>query len=98
MAVGAVLLVLGAGMALAHLGHIECADENPGSDLCRGTDERDHIIGSGSESDPNEDPGTDDIYADDQDSDGRGDADAVEGRWYDDIIRGQEGADEIGGG
>ena len=67
MAVGALLLVLSAGVALVHLDHIRCVDENPGSDLCRGTDESDHIIGSGSESDPDEEPGPDDIYADNQD-------------------------------
>lgn len=92
MAVGALLLVLSAGVALAHLNHINCANQDPENRLCKGTDGRDHIIGSDST------PGEDNIYADNNDSDNRGDADVVEGRDEDDTIRGQEGADELAGG
>jgi Ca2+-binding RTX toxin-like protein len=92
MAVGALLLVLSAGVALAHLNEFYCNDKNPDTPLCPGTDERDHIIGSINF------PGTDDIYADDNDSDNRGSADVVQGRDDDDIIRGQEGNDHLAGG
>src|SRR3990170_6309276 len=93
MAVGALLLVLSAGVVLAdHLNTIRCAEQNPSNSLCTGKDGRDHIIGS------NNTPGEDNIYADDNDSDNSGRADVVEGNDEDDRIRGQEGNDQLGGG
>jgi Ca2+-binding RTX toxin-like protein len=86
MAIGALLLVLSAGVALAHLNHINC---DPDRAKCQGTDERDHISGSNS---------GDNIYADRDDGDNNGRADVVEADAGDDIVRGQEGNDELGGG
>lgn len=88
MTVGVFLLTLAAGVATAALNEIRCANQNPGTEECNGTQKSDKIIGTNNRDEIFAKRGNDEVRA-------RGGNDEVHGSFGDDNLSGGSGKDRI---
>lgn len=88
MTVGVFLLTLAAGVATAALNEIRCADQNPSTQECNGTQKSDKIIGTKHRDEIFAKRGNDLVY-------GRDGNDEIHGSYGDDTLYGGSGDDRI---